>query len=248
MYLRFVRLHLRDGAEPAFRAFYAERVQPALAETPGCLFAGLLAPWRSEEHRSLTLWRSPEDAKAYEESGLYHQLLREAEPFLSSRTVWRVRLAEDAAGAAAKVREIPPEGYELGGGEARASLERKARSLFLRIVSVHVASERRAELEALYRDAVVPALSAFPGCHGAFLAAAARDPNEMLSITVWDREESATRYEMSGEFERLTERARATFSPLRQWQMTLQDGETGETGPEIATYHLVQGRSLAPRS
>lgn len=247
MYLRFIRLHLREGCEPAFRRFYAERVQPALAETPGCLFAGLLAPWRSEEHRSLTLWRAPEDAKAYEDGGLYHQLLREAEPFLSSRTVWRVRLAEDAAGAAATLREIPPEGYELGSG-ARESLASSRRSLFLRIVSIRVASERRAELEALYRDAVVPALAAFPGCHGAFLAAGARDPNEMLSITVWDREESATRYEMSGEFERLTEKARATFSPLRQWQMTLEDGEVRETSPEIATYHLVQARTLAPRS
>ncbi len=244
MYLRFVRLHLREGAEPAFRKFYTERVQPALAEMEGCLFAGLLAPWNSEEHRSLTLWSSPANAQAYEESGLYHQLLRECEPYLSNRTVWRVRLG-DATQSGETVREIPPEGYEVAGGGAEQSLERAGRSLYVRIVSVQVASERRSEFEALYRGTILPAVAAFAGCRGAFLAASARDPNEMLSITVWDREENATRYEMSGEFERLTERARATFSPLRQWQLTLRDGDERQAAPDVSTYHLVAARRLA---
>jgi heme-degrading monooxygenase HmoA len=245
MYLRFVRLHLREGAEPGFRKFYTERVQPALAEMEGCLFAGLLAPWNSEEHRSLTLWRSPEDARAYEASGLYHQLLRECEPYLSNRTVWRVRLGDATQSGETALREIPPEGYEIATGEAEQSLERPGRSLYVRIVSVQVASERRTELEALYRDTILPAVAAFAGCHGAFLAESARDPNEMLSITVWDREENATRYEMSGEFERLAERARSTFSPLRQWQLTLRDGDEVQAAPEVSTYHLVASRRLA---
>ena len=65
MYLRFIRLVVREGAESGFQSFYRERVIPALSETLGCLFAGLLTPWRSDEHRSLTLWRSPDDARAY---------------------------------------------------------------------------------------------------------------------------------------------------------------------------------------
>jgi heme-degrading monooxygenase HmoA len=248
MYLRFVRLYLREGAEPAFRKFYTERVQPALAATPGCLFAGLLAPWLGDEHRSLTLWRSADDARAYEEGGLYHQLLREVEPYLSARTVWRARLVDDASGSGEAIqREIPPEGYELESSAAASTLERPGRSLYVRIVAVHVASERQREFVERYRDTVLPALRAFPGCHGAFLAEAARNPNEMLSISVWDREESATRYEMSGEFERLIEETRSTFSPLRQWQFTLRDGGADErqAQPDVATYHLVHGRRLS---
>jgi heme-degrading monooxygenase HmoA len=245
MYLRFIRLHLREGSEPAFRKFYAERVQPALASTPGCLFAGLLAPWRGEDHRSLTLWRSAEDALAYENGGLYHQLLRECEPMLSSRTVWRARLVDDGGGdGPTVVREIPPEGYALDAGDA-SGLERPGRSLYVRIVEVRAASERQAEFVSLYREKVLPALQSFTGCLGAFLAEGARNPNELLSISVWDREESATRYEMSGEFERLTAQVQSTFSPLRQWQITLREGGDSQAAPGVETYHLVHGRRLA---
>jgi heme-degrading monooxygenase HmoA len=244
MYLRFIRLHLREGSEPAFRKFYAERVQPALATTPGCLFAGLLAPWRGEEHRSLTLWRSAEDAAAYENGGLYHQLLRECEPLLSSRTVWRARLVDERSGEGPVLqREIPPEGYALEAGEP-TGLERSARSLFVRIVEVSAASERHAEFVELYRAKVLPALQSFNGCLGAFLAEGARNPNELLSISVWDREESATRYEMSGEFQRLTAAVQSTISPLRQWQLTLREGGEIRSSPEVETYHLVHGRRL----
>src|SRR5262249_46972692 len=52
MYLRFVHLQVREGQEAAFTRFYQERAIPALAATEGCLFAGLLAPWRGESHQS----------------------------------------------------------------------------------------------------------------------------------------------------------------------------------------------------
>ena len=45
MYLRFIHLHVRDGQEAAFARFYEASVIPALAATPGCLYAGLLAEW-----------------------------------------------------------------------------------------------------------------------------------------------------------------------------------------------------------
>ena len=95
MYLRFVRLILRESVEAKFAEFYRARVIPALEATDGCLFAGLLTPWRGEAHQSLTLWESPEQARAYEASPLYQRLLREAEPFLSKKTEWRVRLGKD---------------------------------------------------------------------------------------------------------------------------------------------------------
>ena len=96
MFLRIIRLRVREADEAAFTRFYEDRVMPALEATAGCLYAGLLAPWRGgEAHQSLTIWDSAESARAYEEKGFYHQLLKEASPFLSERTEWRFRLATD---------------------------------------------------------------------------------------------------------------------------------------------------------
>lgn len=257
MYLRFIRLVVREGAESEFQTFYRRRVLPALAEVPGCRFAGLLTPWRSDDHRSLTLWRSAEDAKAYEEGGLYHQLLKETTGYLSSRTVWRVRLSDDPletlvpGESAAGQRELPPEGYELGDEGAGEELGKLARSVYVRVVAVHLIPKYRDEFLSSYHSLVEPALKATPGCLGALLAEGTRDRNEALSITVWDREESATRYEMSGEFERLSRQLESTLLPVSQWQLVLGEGAAGRADggerrrvPDVATYHLIHSRKL----
>jgi heme-degrading monooxygenase HmoA len=276
MYLRFIRLVVREGEESAFQKFYRERVIPTLSEVPGCIFAGLLTPWRSEEHRSLTLWRSEQDAHAYEESGLYQMLLRESMPFLSSRTVWRAKLAEpeldldkmatlgpDASrGTLAALetmaptsapttavpaeREIPPEGYVVSAEDVGEKLSQSPRAVFVRVVAIHVRPERRKEFDAIYGDRVLPALKEAPGCIGAFLAEGSRDANESLSITVWEREEAAVRYEMSEEYERLVQEIRPTLSPLSQWQLTLGEPDRElRPGAGVATYQLVHGRKLS---
>lgn len=250
MFLRFVRLDVREGSEAAFQRFHREQVLPALQRVEGCLFAGLLAPWREEAHRSITLWRSADDARAYEESGLYRDLLREAEPFLSERTVWRVRLAEDPLETAGPPeRDIRPDGYRLDAGALPDTLDPLSRRAHVRMVAAHVRQDRRAEFLALYRDAVQPALHEAPGCLGAFLAAGARDPDEMISITFWEREEAAVRYELSGEYDRLTRRLEATFSPRVGWQLTLGEGEAERrNAPRVTSFQLAHGRRLDARA
>jgi heme-degrading monooxygenase HmoA len=276
MYLRFIRLVVREGEESAFQKFYRERVIPTLSSVPGCIFAGLLTPWRSEEHRSLTLWRSEQDAHAYEEGGVYQMLLRESMPYLSSRTVWRAKLAEPELdldklptlgpeanrGAIAALetmaptssptaavpaeREIPPEGYVVAAEDVGEQLSRSPRSVFVRVVAIHVRPERRKEFDTIYGGRVLPALQEAPGCIGAFLAEGSRDANESLSITVWEREESAVRYEMSEEYGRVVQEIRPTLSPLSQWQLTLGEPDRElRRGAGVATYHLVHGRKLS---
>lgn len=247
MYLRFVRLDLRPESEREFAEFYRERVIPALEATPGCLFVALLRPWRGEAHKSLTLWESPDHALAYEESGLYHRLLREAEPYLSSTTAWRVRLARDPLETSDPgLREIPPEGYEVETGEAPAT-SGEGEAVYVRIVSLRVDPDRREEFVALYHDEVLPALRATGGCRGALLAEGAQSPSSMLSISLWDREEDAVRYEISGEFERLTRRLEKTFSPLYDWKLSLGSGREGRgKGLEVSGYHFAVGKRLSP--
>lgn len=250
MYLRLVQLRVHEGQGAAYARFYQERVIPALAETEGCLYAALLAPWRSDAHQSLTLWASPEHAAAYERSGLYHRLLAEGGPMLADRAEWRVRLAADP------LETVPPdppreplsEGYLVATPEGAATLgegDREGGSPFVRIVVVRVAPERLADFVALYRGEVIPALERVHGCHGAFVAEGVHHPTEVLSITLWEREEDAVRYEMSREFEGLTARLAGTFTPVYGWQTRL-GGTPAPGGLEVATYQVVKGRRLGP--
>ena len=67
MFLRFVRMKLKEGAQWSFREYYEERILPALDETEGCLYAALLRPTVDSASRSfdsLTLWESAAHADA----------------------------------------------------------------------------------------------------------------------------------------------------------------------------------------
>ena len=245
MYVRFVRLQVREGSEAGFREFYEERVIPALDATDGCLFAGLLRPWRGSDHQSLTIWESPEHALSYERSGLYDALLREAEPMLSATTSWRVHLGNDPQETLDwERREIPPDGYTVADEGAAEDLETPMPSTFVRIVSIRVAEGRLEEFRSIWEETVAPAVRKQPGCRGILLAEGSNDPNEILSISLWDREESAVRYEMSGDFERLTYRLHDTFSRVRDWRMSFGPVEDELDGPDVEGYHFVTSRKL----
>lgn len=250
MFLRIVRLRVREGQEAAFTRFYQERVIPALAETGGCLYAGLLAPWRGEAHQSLTIWESPEMAQAYEEHGLYQRLLAEAAPLLSERTEWRVRLSRDPLETTdPSQREIASEGYSVEADQGSAALDSGGRPPFVRIVALRVDPDRRDEFVSIYTGEIIPALKAQRGCRGVFLAEGAEDPRGMLSITLWSREEDAVRYEMSGEFERLSARLKTTFSPVYDWRVSLgSDSESTSSGLKVSSYQLVRGRRIGPEA
>ena len=246
MYLRFIHLHVREGQEGAFARFYQERIIPALAETEGCLYAALLAPWRGEDYQSLTIRASPEHATRYEEKGIYHQLLAESAPMLTRTSEWRVRLARDPEETLDPTRREPPsEGYRIETPEGTAALDETSGRPFVRIVVIRIAIDRLAEFVALYREQVIPALQKVNGCRGAFLAEGVHHRTEALSITLWDREEDAVRYEMSGEFERLTSRLRGTFAPVYDWRTRLGDA-SASARPEVTSYQLVRGRRLGP--
>lgn len=268
MFLRIVRLQVREAEEAAFTRFYEERVIPALEATEGCLYAGLLAPWRGDAHQSLTIWSSAESAGAYEAKGLYQQLLSEAAPYLSASTHWQVRLATDPLETSdPSRREIPSAGYNVEAQDVSAGIDGKGHSSFVRIVSLRVDPDHLDEFVAIYREKVIPALRAVTGCRGVFLAEGAHDPNGVLSITFWNREEDAVRYELSGVSEQLSAQLRATISPVYDWRLTLDDADSdgstgsngsagsgdpasspgaGASGLAVSSYQLVRGRLLGP--
>jgi len=255
MFLRIVRLRVREAEEARFTRFYEERVIPALDATAGCLYAGLLAPWRGEGHQSLTIWDSAESARRYEEKGLYQRLLAEAAPYLSERTEWRIRLATDPLETSdPERRELPSSGYNVEAQDGSAEMGGEGHSSFVRIVSLRVDPDHLDEFAAIYREKVIPALREVAGCRGVFLAEGAHDPNGVLSITLWNREEDAVRYELSGVSERLTAQLRATISPVYDWRLTLNDAGAARPsggGPgslAVSSYQLVRGRRTGPAS
>lgn len=247
MFLRIVRLQVRPAEESRFTRFYEERVIPALGGTEGCLYAGLLAPWRGEAHQSLTIWDSEESARRYEEKGLYARLLAEAAPFLSESTTWHVRLATDPLETADPGRrEIPATGYNVEQQAESGAVDAGEHSSFVRIVSLRVDPDHLSEFVEIYRNKVMPALREVTGCRGVFLAEGAHDPNGVLSLTFWNREEDAVRYELSGLSEQLTARLRGTISPVYDWRLTLGGSGSGGSGLAVSSYQLVRGRRLDP--
>lgn len=251
MFVRFIRLPVSEGQESAFAAWYGARVIPALSKVHGCAFAGLLTPWRGvEHHRSLTIWRNAGAASAYERSGLYHELLREAEPMLSNRTEWRVRPGKGDS-TDAEIREIPPEGFVVDAGDGvQCRLGEGIETAFVRIVSVRVAPDHIGEFVSAYSNKILPAVRAQPGFVGGLLAEDTEEVGDCLSITLWEREEDAARYEMSGAFKELIEGVKNTFSPIYTWASELageSDREAGDPrlqAPRISSYQLVMSKKL----
>ena len=225
MFLRIIRLRVRD-ADEAGRPITSS----AMSDVATVAIVAVALAWRGgEAHQSLTIWDSAESAATYEDKGLYHQLLREAAPFLSERTEWRIRLATDPLETSdPSRREVPSAGYNVDSASGSETLESNKRSSFVRIVSLRLDPGHLADFIAIYREKVIPSLRAVPGCRGVFLAEGAHDPNGVLSITLWNREEDAVRYEMSGLSEQLTGHLRSTISPAYDWRLTL-DGEAGRS-------------------
>jgi heme-degrading monooxygenase HmoA len=251
MFMRLVRFALPDDKLWEVRRVYDERVIPALQGTDGCVFASLLQPTRGPgtDGLSLTLWESREKAEAYEASGLFDRLLDEIDDALDSTTEWRAELSTPGAVGPSPAKDPEVEAYSVVRAADAAAFDAGSAGLFLRIVSVAVEPGRLEEFERRYEEAVAPALLATPGCRAAFLVRGIETPSRALSITLWEREEDAIRYELSGKFDDLTAELRELFSGLYLWKLSLAPSQrrAGVSGEDldVGSYHIVTGRRLA---
>ena len=156
MYLRLVRLHIREGSLWQFREHYESHILPALEATDGCLYAALLQPLArtaNEDCDSLTLWESVAQANVYVESGRYDELLDGADPYLASATEWKADPFRPPSGQRPPLPDPTVEVYPVevarqapGGGETNA--------VFLRVVDHRVEPARFEELMRTYEDEV----------------------------------------------------------------------------------------------
>jgi heme-degrading monooxygenase HmoA len=250
VYLRIVRLKLREGALWPFREYYENRVLPALAEAEGCLYAALLQPLAGsaeEDCDSLTLWESERHPDAYVASGLYDQLLDGSDSWLASATEWKTDLSRLLPGQRPPLPDPEVETYPVEVGR-EAHGPAVAPELFLRIVDHRVKPECFEDIRRTYEDSVAPALLATQGCTAAYLLEGLRGKSQALSVTFWNDEESAVRYETSGRFDELAGLLRPYLSGLYQWRLSLApEGAARTVGGrdlDVSGFHVLIGRRL----
>jgi heme-degrading monooxygenase HmoA len=240
MYMRFFHLQVQEGKLPEFRRFYVEQVVPALDATEGCEFAALLQQTvHPDELVGLTLWRSTEHLEAYEASPVFRRLLERGMPYLAGSTAWQVRTLKP--GTRVPPGRSPAVAYRV---EASAILDDAILpTIHVRLVSVQVRPGAAEEFKERFMRLVIPELENVRGCRGVFLVEDPREPDRFVSISIWDSEESAIRYELSGAGDDLTAQFKDTFADLQSWHLAHAEGSSS-SALSVRGYNLVVANKL----
>jgi heme-degrading monooxygenase HmoA len=247
MYLRLVHLKVKPGRRRELREFYESRVMGALAQMPGCVHVALLEGRdRTEGWLSATFWKSYEQAEDYEESGLPAQLIEESEGILVHERQWKVELSQDMkVDYQSAMRALEVEGYSIEDAGGRVDPRQGPQAFtYVRIVSLKIDPEKVEEFKRRWDKVVVPVLREVRGCRFAFLSEAIQDRHHMLSVSIWDNQQSALKYELSGKFHELTRRLQDTLAPDFKWKKALAPSVGSQaSGPEPETrgYEVVAG-------
>ena len=250
MFMRFLQLKIRSAEIQGLAQVYEERILPALDSAMGCLGAFLVqSVHRPEEVISLTIWQSEEDSSSYERSGLFMRLVASTRPFFAESTEWKLALSKDfTLEYTADAAEPDPELYTISSSSVRElpSAQKKPPA-FMRIVSLHHKTGKLDEYRELYEREIIPALLVTHGCAYACLSTPAREPNESISVTLWNSRAEADDYERSGLFQQLLDKVKHTLSDLSQLQMeSIGTRLPSTTSQNIAVegFHFIAGKNF----
>jgi heme-degrading monooxygenase HmoA len=250
MFMRIVNLKVKEGLMPDFARFYEEHVVPALQESGGCLYASLLQPsGDDQECVSMTWWRNKEAAEAYENSGRYDKLLDDSDHLLAEVSEGRVQSSAKSPGAFPALQDPDVEAYPVEVAAVGEVVDAVGpHKFFVRIVSARVEADRFDELKKRYDEEIKPAMMATKGCRAVFLVENVRRRSRALSVTVWDCEEDAIRYELSGAFDEHVSKVSEFFSGLYQWKLSLSPTDDGATVTgkhlDVKGFQVVTGHRL----
>jgi heme-degrading monooxygenase HmoA len=249
MYLRFVHARVKREAQPVIQRLYDARILSRLQGVTGCLYGGLImSVEHPDEVISMTIWDSQANAEAYVKSGLFKELLKEAEPYLEDSSEWKIELSEELE---LELNPVPAEpvvkSYNLTAQTGPDVPDQDAAPrMYLRVVSTKVQAERADELRSIYEREIIPELQRTKGCRYAYLTEGIEERNEAISITVWDTKKDADAYERSGKFSELLGKVEHTFSDMFQWKMALEREFKGNVitsdDYSVESYSVVTGR------
>lgn len=239
MFMRTVKMHVKLDHIGQFQSAYENTILAAFANITGCRYAALFQGTRNpEDCISLTFWTNAEDARNFEQSGKYNELVKVLSPHFSESSELQIRLTKDLKLEYAAPTEEP----EVRKFEVETTQESETgKELFLRMVSLKFRSDKVNEFKKHYTEKVIPVLRNVQGCRRAFLAAPADNPNELISVTEWENEQAAQAYEHGGQFDALLESQRHFFSGLSDWSMTKQKDAKGRiaTSDDVVVDHYV---------
>ena len=245
MYMRLLRLKIKEASIPLINDFYASRALAQLQNTRGCQFASLLQNQQQpEELISLTLWERLEDAESYSQSEVFLKIMEEVHPHLAESSEWKVRLSKEMELTYAPLEEEPRiDSYQVA---VREDLKPGSGPSFIRFFSMRVREQKLDEFERIYNGEILPVLRTTPGCTCAFLIENLCDPHHLVSLTLWENAMAAEKYEKTGLFATMLEKVSHTLSEFYQWKLALEKEKavtihTSEDG-KIDSYHFVLGK------
>lgn len=251
MFMRFVQIKVKEDSISDLSGIYEQEIIPVLAGVNGCLFASLIQrAGKLDECISLTLWESASAADDYVAGGTYNKLLESVSPYLSGTSEWKIQLTEDQKVEYVPVGDPPTvKAYNVTlAPSARGTAPEKIGDLYVRILAVKLRPGGMAEFKEIYEREILSALYETPGCRYAYLTEDIGDPNDALSLTVWDSREDADNYEKGGRFGLLVRKVSHLLAGLYQWKMSLgrDPGRTAVTSEDLTSegYHVVTGRSF----
>lgn len=251
--MRLFQSKVKPEAVGKLGEFYETKVIPELQKIKGCMFAGLIQD-RTQPGTgfSMTLWQTKEDAEAYEKSGIFKNFMKVLEPYLSESSEWKVQLSQDMELTYAPVREEPIiKSYTAKAQKhMKAPVQPEITRMCTRIVSPKIQEGKLKEFIEIYNREIIPALQATDGCLHAYLMEnlQEKEQEEVISVTIWESREKAEQYEKSGQFDRLVEKVKHTFTKLSQWQMSLEkeQGKQAKTSDDLLVSHytMVAGKQF----
>jgi len=258
MYLRIEQLRVREQAEAELSAFYRDEALPIFARTPGCRFAALLAPWHAAAHLGLTLWASDDAARVFERSALAQLFFGRLLPLLRTTPEELMPVDPDSVATIDPdatfdliADTLPVTAFRIDDGAPLAALAPEdpsaAPARFVRFTILKLEPLKVAEFKSAFRETIAPEIARQPGCRGLLLAERVGDPSDLRSISLWDREESAARYELSGTPKRLADLAGPLLSPVYEWRLAPDEGlPLGRRELDVESYTPVVARTLPP--
>lgn len=185
MYLRMVTHSVHEGKEADMAAAYEQTIFPALRSTPGCIFAALLHNTSDKsECVSLTIWKTRQEALAYEAGGLYNTLVEVLRPFFAASNEWKLELSEDLSLEYTPISVEPTiERFadSVAGSEEIARL--KAKPFAVQILSLTVQEDRKKAFEDIFASEIHPRFRQHKGFIELLLL---RQEREYYIISFWD--------------------------------------------------------------
>lgn len=221
MYMRLVRIKAKMDMLTELVSLYETKVIPSLERVHGCRYAGMMqSVHHPDQCLSLTFWNSRTDVEAYEQGDVFASLLDESKPYFLESSEFQIRLSENLTLECAPVPEEPV----VSTMPVTAKSSSNTRQLqaggarWLRTVALKIRQGKMEEFRQMYVEQVIPALREVEGCRYIYLTENPEKPNEVISITSWESEQDAMRYEQSGWFQKLLESQKHLLSDLYQWK------------------------------